>query len=88
MNLMTAAHQPEHGSSRAAGTFAGCGSDEPRLRADAARNRAAIVAVARDVFAEQGLEAPLETIAARAGVGIASCTGGFPPGRSWSPPRW
>jgi AcrR family transcriptional regulator len=57
-------------------------SDEPacerRLRADAARNRDAIVAVARDVFAEQGLEAPLETIAARAGVGIATLYRRFP----------
>jgi AcrR family transcriptional regulator len=50
----------------------------PRLRADAARNRAAIVAVARDVFAEQGLEAPLEAIAARAGVGIATLYRRFP----------
>jgi AcrR family transcriptional regulator len=49
-----------------------------RLRADAARNRAAIVAVARDVFAEQGLEAPLEAIAARAGVGIATLYRRFP----------
>jgi len=48
------------------------------LRADAARNRAAIVAVARDVFAEQGLEAPLEAIAARAGVGIATLYRRFP----------
>jgi len=50
----------------------------PRLRADAARNRAVIVAVARDVFAEQGLEAPLEAIAARAGVGIATLYRRFP----------
>ena len=49
-----------------------------RLRADAARNRDAIVAVARDVFAEQGLAAPLETIAARAGVGIATLYRRFP----------
>ena len=49
-----------------------------RLRADAARNRAAIVAVARDVFAEQGLAAPLEAIAARAGVGIATLYRRFP----------
>jgi AcrR family transcriptional regulator len=48
------------------------------LRADAARNRAAIVSVARDVFAEQGLEAPLELIAARAGVGIATLYRRFP----------
>jgi AcrR family transcriptional regulator len=49
-----------------------------RLRADAARNRDTIVAVARDVFAEQGLEAPLEGIAARAGVGIATLYRRFP----------
>ncbi len=36
------------------------------------------MAVARDVFAEQGLEAPLETIAARAGVGIATLYRRFP----------
>ena len=49
-----------------------------RLRADAARNRAAIVAAARAVFAEQGLEAPLEEIALRAGVGIATLYRRFP----------
>src|SRR5260370_3741603 len=49
-----------------------------RLRADAERNRAAILAAARDVFAEQGLEAPLEEIAARAGVGIATLYRRFP----------
>jgi AcrR family transcriptional regulator len=55
------------------------GDPGPRpLRADAARNRAAIVAVAREVFAEQGLEAPLEAIAARAGVGIATLYRRFP----------
>lgn len=49
-----------------------------RLRADAERNRAAILAAAREVFAEQGLEAPLEEIAARAGVGIATLYRRFP----------
>ncbi len=42
------------------------------LRADAARNRARIVAAARAAFAEQGLDVPLEEIAADAGVGIAT----------------
>ena len=36
------------------------------------------MAVARDVFAEHGLEAPLEAIAARAGVGIATLYRRFP----------
>ncbi|MER5198917.1 TetR/AcrR family transcriptional regulator [Streptomyces sp. NPDC002755] len=35
----------------------------------AARNRAALVAAAREVFAEDGLQAPLSAIARRAGVG-------------------
>ncbi|NJQ04859.1 TetR family transcriptional regulator [Streptomyces lonarensis] len=37
----------------------------------AARNRAAVVAAAREVFAEHGLEAPLSAIARKAGVGQA-----------------
>src|SRR6266498_1487574 len=49
-----------------------------RLRVDAERNRAAILAAAREVFAEQGLEAPLEEIALRAGVGIATLYRRFP----------
>jgi len=49
-----------------------------RLRADAERNRNAILAAAREVFAEQGLEAPLEEIALRAGVGIATLYRRFP----------
>jgi AcrR family transcriptional regulator len=49
-----------------------------RLRADAERNRAALLGGARAVFAELGLEAPLETIAHRAGVGIATLYRHFP----------
>jgi AcrR family transcriptional regulator len=49
-----------------------------RLRVDAERNRAALLGAARDVFAEQGLEAPLEEIALRAGVGIATLYRRFP----------
>jgi AcrR family transcriptional regulator len=75
MNRMTVRDQPEPGEP---GESAACAQAERRLRADAARNRDAIVAVARDVFAEQGLEAPLEAIAARAGVGIATLYRRFP----------
>jgi AcrR family transcriptional regulator len=84
MKRMTVRDQPEPGIARTAGEPgelaepAGCAHAERRLRADAARNRAAIVAVARDVFAEHGLEAPLEAIAARAGVGIATLYRRFP----------
>lgn len=49
-----------------------------RLRADARRNRARILAAARDLFVEQGPDAPLEAIAARAGVGIATLYRRFP----------
>ena len=48
------------------------------LRADAARNREAIVEAARAVFAEQGLEAPLDEIAKRAGTGNATLYRRFP----------
>jgi AcrR family transcriptional regulator len=48
------------------------------LRADATRNRDAILAAAREVFAEHGLEASLEEIAARARVGIATLYRRFP----------
>src|SRR5215204_190896 len=48
------------------------------LRADAKRNRELILAAARDVFAERGLDAPLEAIARRAGVGQATLYRRFP----------
>lgn len=48
------------------------------LRADACRNRDAIVSAARDVFARHGLQAPLEDIARQAGVGIATLYRRFP----------
>ncbi len=44
----------------------------PRLRADAARNAQRIVAAATEVWAETGPDAPLEEIARRAGVGVAT----------------
>lgn len=46
--------------------------EQTALRADARRNRDAIVAAARAVFAESGLDAPLDAIARRAGVGRAT----------------
>jgi AcrR family transcriptional regulator len=49
-----------------------------RLRADAARNREAVVCAAQQVFAEAGLDAPLEEIARRAGVGIGTLYRRFP----------
>ena len=81
MKPMTVRDQPEPSVAGVADDRAeptACGLQERRLRADAARNRDAIVAVARDVFAEHGLEAPLEAIAVRAGVGIATLYRRFP----------
>jgi AcrR family transcriptional regulator len=43
-----------------------------RLRADAHRNREALLAAARDAVIEHGADVPLDDIAKRAGVGIAT----------------
>ncbi|WP_290862708.1 TetR/AcrR family transcriptional regulator [Hamadaea sp.] len=48
------------------------------LRADAARNRDRLLAAASDLFAERGLDAPLEEIARRAGVSIGTLYNHFP----------
>jgi AcrR family transcriptional regulator len=47
-------------------------------RADARRNFEALLAAARDAFAENGTEASLEDIARRAGVGIGTLYRNFP----------
>ncbi|MCD0484245.1 TetR/AcrR family transcriptional regulator; helix-turn-helix transcriptional regulator [Streptacidiphilus sp. ASG 303] len=48
------------------------------LRRDARRNRERLTAAAAEVFAEQGLDAPLDEIARRAGVGNATLYRHFP----------
>jgi AcrR family transcriptional regulator len=53
-------------------------ADQPALRADAERNRCRIVETARQVFAEQGLDAPMNQVARRAQVGIATLYRRFP----------
>jgi len=50
----------------------------PPQRADARRNFDALIAAAREVFAEQGTDASLEDIARRAGVGIGTLYRNFP----------
>jgi AcrR family transcriptional regulator len=42
------------------------------LRKDAARNRALLVQAAHDVFAERGLEASMDDVAHRAGLGVGT----------------
>lgn len=48
------------------------------LRADAERNRERIVAAAAELFATHGLTVPLEEVARRAGVGVATLYRRFP----------
>jgi AcrR family transcriptional regulator len=48
------------------------------MRADAARNARKVVAAATEVWAELGPDAPLEEIARRAGVGVATLFRRFP----------
>jgi AcrR family transcriptional regulator len=46
---------------------------EPRpLRADAQRNRAAVLEAARECFGRDGLEAQMDDVAAKAGVGVGT----------------
>ena len=52
--------------------------DEPRLRRDAEANRRQILRAAGRLMAERGLSAPLEDIAAEAGVGIGTLYRRFP----------
>lgn len=55
------------------------GADKPRaMRADAQRNRDAILDAARQVFEEEGVLASLDGIALRAGVGNATLYRNFP----------
>ncbi len=48
------------------------------MRADAARNREKVLVAARELFAEQGFDVPLDEIAARAGVGPGTVYRHFP----------
>lgn len=52
-------------------------TDRP-LRRDAERNRQRIVEAAREVFAEQGIGATLDAVAAHAGVGVGTVYRRFP----------
>ncbi|RCV54336.1 TetR family transcriptional regulator [Marinitenerispora sediminis] len=48
------------------------------MRADARRNRERVLVAARAVFAEHGIDAPMATVARRAGVGVATLYRHFP----------
>jgi AcrR family transcriptional regulator len=51
---------------------------EKPLRADARRNRAKVLAAARAVFAEQGVDAQMDDVARRADVGVGTVYRHFP----------
>jgi AcrR family transcriptional regulator len=51
---------------------------QDHLRADAQRNLLRILSAARTVFAEHGIDAPMATVARRAGVGVATLYRRFP----------
>ncbi len=56
----------------------GIGSDEHKLRADAARNRQRVLTAAAQVFAERGLDVSLDEVAHAAGVGVGTVYRRFP----------
>lgn len=49
-----------------------------RRRSDAVRNSEAVLAAAKDMFAESGVDAPMRDIAARAGVGVGTIYRNYP----------
>lgn len=51
---------------------------ERPLRADARRNRERILQAAREVFAEHGIDAQIDDVASRAGVGVGTVYRHFP----------
>jgi AcrR family transcriptional regulator len=74
---MASADDPDAAGTRAAGTRQGA-SYRPALRVDAERNRQRLIAAAREMFAERGLDVPMEDIARHAGVGVATLYRRFP----------
>jgi AcrR family transcriptional regulator len=51
---------------------------EKPLRADARRNREKVLAAARAVFAERGVDAQMDDVAGRADVGVGTVYRHFP----------
>ncbi len=62
----------------AVGESAGAQEAAPRRRADARRNVDALLGVAKEVFAEAGVDAPAKQITDRAGVGVGTLYRHFP----------
>jgi AcrR family transcriptional regulator len=67
------------GGGAGAGTGQGCGAGTPRpLRRDAEQNRRRILRAASEVLAERGLDATLDDVARKAGVGVGTVYRRFP----------
>ncbi len=64
------------GAGASDGTDCSCATH--KLRADAERNRQKVLAAAAEVFAERGLDASLDDVAAAAGVGVGTVYRRFP----------
>lgn len=64
-------------TSRAVRAGEGCGAERP-LRRDAERNRQRILRAAAEVFTQRGLDATLDDVARRAGVGVGTVYRRFP----------
>lgn len=73
---MTAAKRPE--APKRSGTDRTSGLTPGPIRADARRSEEALLKAARQVFLEAGVDAPIRTIAAQAGVGLATLYRRFP----------
>lgn len=69
---------PSHKRTARSTCTMGAMTDARPLRADAARNRAALLAAAADEFAERGMDASVADIARRAGVGKGTVFRHFP----------
>jgi AcrR family transcriptional regulator len=73
------AEPASHPAPNAAPVPTGQGDVAPRkLRADAQRNRTAILEAAEAVFRAQGADAPIDEIARRAGVGVGTVYRNYP----------
>jgi AcrR family transcriptional regulator len=76
---MDARQDPPPAGGHAGGTAQSSGAAPGRaLRRDAERNRERILKAAADVFTERGLEASLDDVARRAGVGVGTVYRRFP----------
>jgi AcrR family transcriptional regulator len=71
-------HTAQGSAPAVAGHESDSGAGTRPLRADAARNRARILAAAEAVFAAEGIEVPVDLIADKAGVGVGTLYRHFP----------